>query len=399
MGRLSIARACIAFAVIACAVIGCAWPASANAQSFLGFRALGVPVEAVSGRATGLANLGIGLQGVGVSATDPAGAARLPAPTITVAMQPMWGDFVMGDQSGTTRTTRFPFIAIGYPATASGGVATVSISGHMEQRWAGERTENIRLGGIDVPVNDRFETDGGTSIARLGWAQAFGDRISLGVSVGTYVGRLNQTFDRNLDSLVVGTDVRPYTEEYLWDYSGYTASAGIAFDPHDLIHIGGAIEWSSALEESPRDGTAGGTGSYEIPLKMSAGASGRLTQRILLNTSFVYQDWSSAEGFADGVLSSSKMSYGVGLEWRVIQRENRSFPLRLGYRSGAPPFRFDAQDPAETVWTAGLGFNLVEIDGVPIGWVDLAVERGSRTSLPLDESFWRGTISIGISQF
>ena len=391
-------RDLVAGARIACAVIACAAPGGASAQSFLGYRALGVPVEAVGGRATSLGNLGIGLPLIAVSATDPAAAARLAAPTITVSMQPTWGDFAMGDQSGTSRTTRFPFIAIGYPATES-GVATVSVAGHMEQRWAGERTETVRLGDVAVPINDRFETDGGTSIARLGWAQSLGERISLGVSLGAYVGRLDQVFDRNLDSLVVGGDVRPYSEEYLWDYSGYAFAAGIALDPHDLIHVGGAIEWSTDLEESPRGETAGGVSSYGIPLKLSAGATGRLTQRLLVNTSFVYQDWSGADGFAAGVLSDNRMSYGWGIEWRALEQESRSFPLRFGYRRGAPPFRFDAQDPSESVWTAGIGLNLVELDGLPLGWVDLAIERGSRTSLPLDESFWRGTISMGISQF
>ncbi len=399
MGRAVIAGDRIAGAFIAIALIAIIAPHAASAQSFLGFRALGVPVEAVGGRATSLGNLGIGLPLVAVSPTDPAASARLLAPTITVSMQPSWSDFAMGDQNGTSRTTGFPFIAIGYPVNGTGGTATLSVAGHMEQRWAGERTENIRLGGVDVPVNDRFETNGGTSVARLGYAQPFGERIALGVSVGTYVGRLNQVFDRNLDSLTVGDDVQPYSEEYLWDYSGYTLAAGIALDPHDLVHIAGALEWSGDLTESPRGETVGAEKSYGIPLRLSAGATGRLTQRLLINTSFVYQDWAGVDGYASGVLSANKMSYGVGLEWRAIQQESRSFPLRLGYRSGAPPFRFDAEDPAESVWTAGLGLNLVELDGLPIGWVDLAVERGSRTSLPLDENFWRGTISIGISQF
>ena len=41
--------------------------------------------------------------------------------------------------------------------------------------------------------------------------------------------------------------------------------------------------------------------------------------------------------------------------------------------------------------------NLVEIEGVRFGWMDVAVERGTRTSAPLSENFWRATISLGIS--
>lgn len=384
--------------LLALALVLAFGPAPAAAQSFLGFRALGVPIETAGGRALALGNIGIGLAEVAVSPTDPAASARLQLPTVTVSMQPSWGDYSMGDQNGTTRTTRFPLIAIGYPA-ARGGVVTVSLAGHMEQRWVGVRNQVVRLGGVDVPIEDSFRTDGGTSVARLGWAQPLGERFSVGVSAGLYVGRLNQVFDRQMDSLAVGTEVRPYSEAYQWAYSGYALAAGFGFDPHQLIHLGGAIEWSSALAETPSEGTTGGVNRYDIPLRISVGATGRLTPRLLLNGSMVYQDWSEAGGFADGVVSGRRTSWGAGLEWRAVQRESRSIPVRGGYRSGSPPFRFQSQDPGETAWSLGLGFNLVEFEGTRMGWIDLAVERATRTSLPLDESFWRGTISLGISRF
>ncbi len=372
-------------------------PVPAAAQSFLGFRALGVPIEAAGARALSLGNLGIGLPNIAVSPSDPAASARLLLPTVTVSMQPAWGDYTMGDQSGTTNTTRFPLIAIGYPATDS-GVVTLSLAGHMEQRWVGERNQVVRLGGVDVPIEDSFETDGGTSVARLGWAQPVARWLTVGASAGLYVGRLNQAFDRRLDSLVVGTEVRPYRENYQWGYGGYTFAAGVGIDPHPLIHLGSAIEWSSDLTETPDEDTQGGVNTYEIPLKLSAGATAGLTQRLLFNSSFVYQDWSGAGGFAEGTVSGRKMSWGAGIEWRAMQQEFRSLPIRVGYRSGAPPFRFAAQDPTETAWSLGVGFNLVELEGIPLGWIDLGVERATRTSLPLDENFWRGTISIGISR-
>ncbi len=372
-------------------------PPSAAAQSFLGFRALGVPIEAAGARALSLGNLGIGLPNIALSPSDPAAAARLVLPTVTVSMQPSWGDYTMGDQSGATNTTRFPLVAIGYPATDS-GVVTLSLAGHMEQRWIGLRNQVVRLGGVDVPIEDSFETDGGTSVARLGWAQPVARWLTVGASAGLYVGRLNQVFDRGLDSLVVGTEVRPYRETYQWGYSGHTFSAGVGLDPHPLVHLGGAVEWSSDLTETPDEDTQSGVNTYEIPLKVSVGATAGLTQRLLFNSSLVYQDWSGAQGFADGVTSGRKVSWGAGIEWRAVQQEFRSLPVRVGYRRGSPPFRFDAQDPAESAWSLGVGINLVELEGTPFGWIDLGVERATRTSLPLDESFWRGTISLGISR-
>ncbi len=390
------ARAHVATALAAAALLGAA--PTASGQSFLGFRALGVPVGAGDGRAVALGNLGIGLAGVGVSATDPAAAARLPMPTVGFTMQPTWGEFELEGQSGTTRTTRFPLLGIGYPVLSARGAVSVSLSGHMEQRWVGRRTGTVRLDGVDVPAEDRFRTDGGTSIARLGWAQRLGGRLAVGVGVGAYLGRLEREFERALDSLVVGDDVRSYVERDAWRYSGYAFSAGFGADPHPLIHLAAAAEWSGRLEEAPLEGVQGPARRYEIPARFLIGATGRLSRRLHSNASLAYQNWSGADGFAQATTSARSISWGAGVEWQLIQRETRSFPLRLGYRNVALPFRYAGEDPVESTWTIGIGMNLVEIEGVRFGWMDLGLERGSRSSAPLAESFWRATVSLGISR-
>ena len=381
------------------ALLAMAAPDRASGQSFLGFRGLGVPVGAADGRSVALGNLGIGLARAGLSVSDPAAAAEILFPSVFVSMQPMWGDFQLEDQNGTMRTTRFPLIAIGYPVLSVNGTVTLSLAGYLEQRWVGHTSRTVNLGGIDVPVEDRFTTDGGTSVARVGWAQRLGARFSVGASAGAYVGRLEREFDRTLDSLVVGSDVRPYREASSWHYGGYTLSAGFGADPHALIHLAGALEWSGNLKESPSESTGGGENRYSIPLRLLWGATGRLSERLHLNTSFAYQDWSGADGFQPGVVSAKTLSYGAGLELQVIQRPTRGIPLRLGYRRGVPPFRYQAEDPVETAWSLGLGINLVEVDGIRYGWMDVAIERAERSSAPLNENFWRATVSLGITRF
>ena len=383
--------------IIFAALLAVAAPAPAAAQSFLGYRSLGYPVLASGGRTVGTGNLGIGLAGPRLSASDPAAAAQLFLPTISLTMQPTWGSFEIGDESGTSSTTRFPLVAIGFPFPRANGVATVSLAGYMEQRWAGERTGTVELAGRQVLVADTFETNGGASVARLGWAQRVGSRVSVGVSAGAYVGRLEQFFNRSLDSLAVATGVEPFFEDRRWSYGGYNLAAGVSADPHELLHLAGTVEWSSRITERPRPGTEGET-SYSVPLRLSAGATTRLTPRLSMNGSVVYQDWSGAAGFEEGTVSSLALSYGGGVEWTVLQRDTRSLPLRAGYRRIAPPFRYGDQDPVESIWSLGLGINFVELEGNRFGWMDLAIERGSRTSHPLTERFWRATISLGISR-
>lgn len=374
-------------------------PAPAAAQSFLGFRALGEPVLAADGRTVGVGNLGIGLARTGLSASDPAAPMALVLPTISLTMQPTWGSFEVGDETGTSNTTRFPLIAIGFPVPRVRGIATVSLAGYMDQRWTGLRSETRDLGGQQVFIQDTLQTSGGASVARIGWAQRIGPWVSLGATAGAYVGRLEQFFDRGLDSLAtIPTGVEPYSQNRRWRYGGYNLAAGIALDPHSLVHLAGAVEWSSDLTEDPRPGTPGGTKRYSVPLRLSGGATLQLTPRMLLNGSVALQDWSTAAGFPEGTLSGRRFSYGGGIEWRPIHRETRSFPLRVGYRHVSPPFRYENQDPVESVWTLGAGINFVELAGIRLGWMDVAMERGSRTSHPLSERFWRATVSLGISR-
>ena len=379
------------------ALLAIAVPTPAVAQSFLGFRSLGYPVLASGGRTVGTGNLGIGLAGADLSASDPAAAARLLVPTISLTMQPSWGNFEIGDESGSSNTTRFPLIAIGFPFPRAGGVATISLAGYMEQRWVGERTGMVELGGEQVLVEDSFETMGGASVARLGWAHRITPAVSVGVTAGAYVGRLEQFFNRTLDTLTVPVDVRPFFEDRRWRYGGYNLAAGFSFDPHRLAHVAGTVEWSSDITEHPRPGTEGAA-SYTVPLRLTAGATTRLTPRLLMNGSVAYQDWSGAGGYPDGTVSGLALSYGAGVEWTAVQHETRSLPVRAGYRRVAPPFRYGDQDPVESIWSLGLGINFAELAGNRFGWMDLAVERGSRTSHPLTERFWRATISLGISR-
>ena len=375
-----------------------AFPGAAPAQSFLGARGLGVPVGAVGARAAALGNLGIGLGGVEVSAGDPAASAGLAMPTVSITMQPTWGEFDLDEQVGNSRATRFPLLGIGYPIPRARGVLTLSLAGHLEQRWVAESQSTVVLDGVQVDVEDRFAVDGGISVIRLGWAQRLGSRFALGVAAGTYVGRLEEVFDRELDSLAVGGQVYSFLEENRWRYSGASLTAGFSADPVDLLHVAGALEWSRDLREVPQGETVGES-LYSVPARFAGGATGRLSPRLHLNTSVVYQNWSAAEGYGKGVLSQRRWNFGVGLEWLAFDGETRSLPIRFGYRQLAAPFRFESEDPVESVLSLGAGFNFVKSRDERFGWMDVSLERGTRTSEPLAERFWRASVSLGVARF
>ncbi len=258
---------------------------------------------------------------------------------------------------------------------------------------------SIEIGGVNVPLSDRFDSEGGASIAKLGWSQRLGDKVALGATVGAYVGRLDQVLTRTLDSLAVGGDIQPFVEEGAWRYSGKLVTLGARLSPSDFITVSGAAEWSGDLTADPQDETGGGERVFDVPVKFSAGLTAALTSRVMLNVSAAHQDWSGADGFDPGATSDDALSYGAGLEWVAIDGEGSGFPIRLGYRHRALPFRYDDSNPTESAFALGLGLNLVQAQGTRFGWIDLAVERGDRSSGLLEETFWRATVSIGISQF
>lgn len=389
------APACFAAGLVA----GPSPPGAAEAQSLVGVRGLGVAGGTTGARATALGNLGIGLAGTEVSAADPTAGKDLGVPTISLTMQPVWGEFELNDERGDVTATRFPLIGVVFPVLAARGAVTAAISGRLDQRWSGEVPRDVDLGVGGVQVSDRFEVDGGISVVRAGWVQRIGGRLAAGVSAGTYLGRLSETFERSLDTLAAGGPVQRFVQGGEWQYGGAVLAFGASLAPHRLVHLAGAVEWSGTLTAWPKEGTDGGPRAYSIPLRVSAGATGRLTPRLAFNASLVFQDWSGAAGFAPGTTTTRRFSYGAGVEATLAQGQRRSVPLRAGYRRVAQPFRLEDDDPLETAWSVGLGLNLVETAGQRAGWIDVGVERGRRVSAPLVERYWRATVSLGISQF
>ena len=88
-------------------------PARVEAQSLFAQGGLGVPVEALDARFRGQGSLGIGLFGGAVTPADPA-AAHSAVPTLTVTLQPTWGEFNLNGQTGELQGQRFPVMGAAY---------------------------------------------------------------------------------------------------------------------------------------------------------------------------------------------------------------------------------------------------------------------------------------------
>lgn len=372
--------------------------APAGAQSLAGVGGLGFPVEPVDARARGMGSLGVGLFGPSLLPGDPAVAQALTVPMVTATFQPSWTTGTVRGEAVEHQTARFPLLGIAYPIGATGSMATLSFSGFLDQRWEVTDAHVLNLAGADVPVVDTYRSDGGVSTIRLGWAHRVRPGLAVAVGIGSHLGRVRRDFTRAFDSTAVGADVQNYRNASEWSYTGPTASAGISWDATDLVRLAGSVIWSGTLRADASDATAEPDQDFELPLEYRAGASGALSSRLSLNLGLSYADWSATrDDVGDASSADGTLSYGGGLEWDGPTWVGRDFPLRLGYRATDMPFGFTGSAVSESMWTVGMGLNLLQAEELPLARFDLAVERGDRDGGALAESFTRLTLSLRLA--
>ena len=388
-----------------CTAVACLGlaPARAQAQSLLAQGGLGVPLEQYDGKARGLGSMGIGLFGVSLTPTDPA-AAYSNVPTLTVSMQPTWGEFQAGDQTGELQGQRFPILGAAYPAGAR-GLVSVTIGSFMDQRWRVESFDTISLAGDDRAVIDRFESDGGISTMRLGYAHRLSNRLVLAGNIGVMTGQVTRSFGRQFDSTSAEVGASDFVVDGRWRWVGPAAALGARWDPSPLFRLSGSVNWYGTLEAQPQESTAGSTFEFDVPLELRAGGSVRLTSDLAVSSSVYYADWAKAnESFAadslpGGSSAATTLGFGTGVEFGGLGFLGRTFPLRAGYRRQELPFAYEGETPVETAWTGGLGLNLAQADGIVLAKTDLAIERATRLAGTLTERFWRLTVSFHASGF
>jgi hypothetical protein len=378
-------------------------PMAASAQSLFSTRGLGVPHEGYDARARALGVNGVGLIGLSTSMVNPAEQAGFLRRGVTAAFQPWSGTTEFQGEAADIGATRFPIMAIFYPTRM--GVFTLGYTGLLEQSYAVIADGEEVLGTDTVQTTDLVDADGGIGQLRLGFARQFSPRFALGVSVGLYTGNLDRGISRTYPDSTLG--LRPFETHNRWSYSGPQASIGALWDPVPDMRIGASVTWSGKLKASPEEGSTTEY-EYQMPLRFSAGASGRVGRNFMAAVSGSWASWSSDDFRTPGVLeptsAEQQMEVGGGLEYTGMRRGTRVFPLRLGARTAKLPFHLPGEDaPTEWAVTGGIGFRLVEDDFGPLAVADVGFERGSREGLAstvaadgLTEKFWRFTVSLSL---
>lgn len=369
--------------------------APVGAQSLFNSAGMGLPVEALDGRARALGSLGIGLQGASLMPTDPAAIARYLISTGIMAGQPSWVEYAQdGGPSGSFQGNRFPLLGIAYPVFS--GMMSIQIGTFLDQHFVTELAGTIDLQGSPVGTMDLFEQDGAVSNIGFGYARMLGGRTAVGATLGRYTGSMVRTLTRTYEG--TGPGVEDYVQSGKWSYSGQSITAGVSSDLSDLIRVAASIQIPTALRAEASEETSGTNASFDLPVQYRLGASVQLAPGLVVSTSAALADWSS---IADDLMESSTAGgangFGIGIELSRARLFGKQAPLRFGFRRSGLPFSFDGASASERIFSGGFGLVLAEASGLILAGADFAIERGRRAGGGVTENFWRVTASLVLS--
>lgn len=382
------------FIVLAVLVPG----SEAVAQSLFSAAGMGVPIEALDGRARALGNLGIGLRGSAFLPTDPAAAARYIVSTGVMAGQPSWVDYASeSGAKGRFRGNRFPLLGIAYPMFS--GIASVQVGSFLDQHFRSDSQGLVQLSAGPLERTDTFEQDGSVSNLNFGYARMLNGDLSVGVTLGRYAGSVVRTLTRTF-GIDGSSDLDEYVEAGTWAYRGYSVTAGVAADVGTAVRIAASLQVPTRLHADASEATAGGDGDFDLPVQYRLGVSAMLAPGLVVSASTALADWSAAGDDLVGTAGAGNTNgVGLGVELSRARFLGKDAPIRFGFRRTGLPFSFDDESASERIWSGGFGLALNTTANVVLAGADFAIERGQRKGAGITERFWRGTVSLVLSGF
>jgi hypothetical protein len=370
-----------------------------GAQSLYNAAGMGLPVEAIDGRARALGNLGIGLWGSGLLPGDPAAAGMFIVPTAVIVGQPSWVDYDHeSGNSGSIQGSRFPLMGIGYPGFS--GIFTLSLSSFLDQHYKSQRSLELDLRGEKSEVTDLFEQDGSIGSLNFGYSRPIGTNAALGFSFGRYTGSILRQLERDFSTLSFPGALESYQTSSRWTYSGTSLTGGMAANVGTVARVAASVTWSGDLNATASDDTPSMDRNFSLPMQYRLGTSIVLAPGFMITASAIRADWADIERDLDTPTTvGSTSNIGVGVELSRANIFGLALPLRFGYRTGKLPFALGSDVATERIFSAGLGLSLSQADDIVLGGVDAAIERGRRSGSVLSEAFWRATISLRVSGY
>ena len=379
-----------AVALVACLALVAA--SEATAQSLFSTGGLGLVHDPQDARGHALGGTTLGLAGAELSWDNTAGAVGLPAAGLRVSFQLDQYDASFSGRSSAGSTARFPLIMGAFPF-GSRWVVTAGFAGFLDQNWAFQQEDTLLIGGDSIPVLDRFTSEGGASRFRVGAGYALHPSLSVGLGAEVFTGGSERVAGR-----IFPGQVAPACCSASWSYSGTGLVGSVDWSPSDAVTLAVAGSAGGTLTAEATSGDDLVDRSYDLPIMLNVGATGRVAPSVLVTLGTQWSGWSSLDGALSeegGARDSWSMQGGVELE--SFQLFGQPLPIRVGARREQLPFRFNGEGnewAGETAFTGGTG--LILAGGA--ARLDASAERGSRGSdaAGLEENYWRFLFSATV---
>ncbi len=354
---------------------------------------LGYRVDPIDGRAAALGGTGIGLLGGSFSIRNPADLTQHEHPGFglsfsgeSVTLRSDGGDLDTGRERFTTIRALVPF---------SDWAASVAFGGAFDQDWAARFRDTLLLADGRVPFEEAREHDGGISAIDVSLARRFG-ALSVGISGQRLTGSLRQSFVRTFEAPLDGAPALANTAgAQSVSYGAWRLRGGATLAVGERLLFSAVVGHGGKLEAESTDSVVV-LAEVDLPTTFEAGASARLTDRVLVTAAGGWVGWAVAGDLSDA--SSHDVTwYGGGVEYDGLSLLGGELPVRLGARRADLPFSMGSEPIGERAVTGGFGWIFRQGQAA----VDLGFEFGSRGDLDsdgLEESFRRLTLSFTLRQ-
>jgi hypothetical protein len=348
-------------------LIAAAVPGLAVGQSSqFGIRGLGIPIRAISPRATatGGAFAPFDIE----SGTNPASIGPIVQFTALFSTAQSFRSSTNPFGSASGRDSRFPHIVAAGPIGGTRLAAAVSLSGYTDRSFSLGTVDSIDLRGTRVAVFDTLSSRGGLSDVRLAGAWRASSWLNLGVGLHAITG------SNRIDSRKVFSDstYAIAVETSQLSYLGLGVSAGIMARVASTLTIAGVFR-TDGHANIERDTLR--IAETDLPTSWGLAVRWQPTQKIGWAASYQAKNWSTAD--ADirgqgGIGAENVFEASTGIEIVRDLRNPGSRPLRFGTFYHTLPFPLRSGKQAhEYGISAGTGFRFT----AGRGGLDLSLQQ------------------------
>jgi hypothetical protein len=276
----------------------------------------------------------------------------------------------------------------------------VGFASELDQDWEVVFNDTLSNSLGTFPFVERRQSNGGVSSVNLTATRRVG-RVSIGAEYGILTGSRQVQFLREFepDTADAGNRIGASVGATGWSYAGSRVRLGAAADVTDRIRVSADVSFQGDLTAT-RDSsnTIVATRTFGMPAAFEAGATARVTPRILVTGAAGWTGWEGSEGESTSFVASNVLWLGVGAEMTGTRVLGANVPLRLGLRRTDLPFHAPGMSqPSETAVNVGFGVRV----GEEQARVDVAFEFGSRGDLEtsgVEESFRRFSLTFALFQ-